>query len=47
MSATKYFYGIWKNKCSFPNLQLRHLMGKLKDFSIGNIMQMEVVQYKG
>lgn len=41
MEITQFYLYIWKNKCSFPNSQLRSLMEKLKSFSIGNIMQIE------
>ena len=47
LSTTKYFYQIWKNKCGFPNHQLRNLIDKLRNFSIGNIMQMEPMEYHG
>lgn len=47
LSATIYFYQIWKNKCGFPNHQLRNLIDKLKEFSIGNVMQMEPLEYHG
>ena len=41
IEITQFYLYIWKNKCSFPNSQLRPLMEKLKSFSIGNIMQIE------
>lgn len=41
MEITQFYLYIWKNKCSFPNSQLRPLMERLKSFSIGNIMQIE------
>lgn len=39
IEIANFFMYVWKNKCSFPNIQLKPLIEKLKDFSIGNVMQ--------
>lgn len=41
LETAKQCMGIWKNRCAFPNFQLRGLVERLKDYSIGNVMQME------